>query len=396
MGSSGERISWLHVMFVVTGFVIGAGILGLPIKFGSSGMGFIPGAILIIVGGVFQVLTAIFIVKIMILFKPRELTGYTLDFLGRVWWFILYLSVFLYVIGALEAYLDYGGKAFYVLSHGLIRYELGVLIYWFAGLIIVLYGARALGNAEGILVTGFFTLLAVISLLCFTSRGFSISNLEWMNPSRIMAGFGVTIFAYAAHFAIPSIGKHYSGSSRRLAIAVSLGFLAPMIGYIIWTAAFMGLIPESFYQSVSGLPAPIAVAVLGNAPKSIVVLGYTFGFLTTFTSFIAALYSLASITREFITDVSGVRIGFSKTAIPIAILALTLALVVPVGFIGWLDIAGSLGAPLFSGIIPSLLILKVGVKAGKPPLKIPCWKILACASILFYLAGMMYYIKSIV
>ncbi len=391
-GEAEKTVSWYHVASVVTGFVIGAGILGLPIKFGCSGMGFVPGVILIVVGGIFQALTALFIVKVMLVRGSRELTGYTLELLGRGWWVVLFVSVFLYTFGALEAYLNYGGKALETLTHGLIGFRQGMILYWLVGLIIVYFGARALGNAEAVLVAGFFMLLAVIVALCVSSPSFTTDNLLWMNPSRIMAGFGVTIFAYAAHFAVPSIGRHYRGNPKPLAIAVTLGFLLPMIGYVTWTAGFMGLIEPSEYEKVAGLPAPIAVAMLGRTSKTIVALGYTFGFLTTFTSFIAALYSLSRITQEFVGDLTKRYPRETITLLAMAILVLLVGLTVPLTFIEWLDVAGGIGAPLFSGIIPSLMLLKLGRKAGEPPLRIKCWKPLAILSLVFYVFGMIYFV----
>jgi len=61
---------------VVTGFVIGAGILGLLIKIVLSGAGFLPGATMILISAVFQVIRALYIVEALINMKtPRELAA---------------------------------------------------------------------------------------------------------------------------------------------------------------------------------------------------------------------------------------------------------------------------------------------------------------------------------
>ena len=352
-----EEIGFIHVVASVTGFVIGAGILGLPIKFGECGIGFLPGAILIVICGIFQIATAIFLLYVMKALGPGEYTYYVLRLLGRGWWIALYLSVALYAFGALEAYVNYGGKAIEVLTNGVISKPLGMAIYWLAGSIIAFLGARVLGNAEAVLVTIFFVLLAAIVGLCIASPSFSIRNLEWMDMSKIFAGFGVTLFAYAAHFAIPSIGRHFKGEFRKLVLGVVLGFVAPMIGYIAWTAGFMGLLSPEDYTRVKGLAAPIAVAVLHKVEGFIAVLGYCFGFLTTFTSYVVALYSLARITHEFLSQLLSRKPSLDTTFWIVALLVLIVDLAAPITFLGWLDIAGGFGAPLFSGIIPSLLII---------------------------------------
>jgi len=71
-------VSWrtVHVFVVVTGFVIGAGILGLPIKIGLSGAGFLPSAAMILISAAFQAITALYILETLINMKtPKELTG---------------------------------------------------------------------------------------------------------------------------------------------------------------------------------------------------------------------------------------------------------------------------------------------------------------------------------
>ncbi len=409
MGSSKNNIHWYHIMTVIAGFVVGAGVLGLPIKFGASGTGFIPGALMIVVAGLFQALTALFIVKVMLVHGRRELTGYALDLLGRPWWVIVYIGVFLYVYGALVAYVKYGGIAFNVLTHGTINYYLGTLIYWAIGLAILYYGVKALSNAEAVLVTLFLGFLVVISILCFTSSSFRVDNLLWMNPDRILAGFGVALFAYAAHFAIPSIGKYAINKPGVLAKAVVAGFLVPMVGYIVWCAGFMGLLsPDDYHKpftgvmskqyypdGVSGLPAPVAVAELGKTTPLLASLGYLFGFMTTFTSFLVALYSLALIVREFIRDTIGYTLRYSVSLLVMALLVLVTAIVAPLTFIDWLDLAGSIGAPLFTGIAPSLMILKIGDKAVEKPISIPHYRLLAYISIVFYSIGMAYYVYTI-
>lgn len=99
-------MSWRvrHVFVLVTGFVIGAGILGLPIKIGVSGAGFIPGAAMILISAFFQTITALYVVEALInVAKPRELTGLVQELLGKWAKLLAYLGLLIYLIGALTA-----------------------------------------------------------------------------------------------------------------------------------------------------------------------------------------------------------------------------------------------------------------------------------------------------
>ena len=65
-------------------FVIGAGILDLPIKIGLSGAGFLPGAAMILISAAFQAITALYILETLINMKtPKELTGTAQEVPGR-------------------------------------------------------------------------------------------------------------------------------------------------------------------------------------------------------------------------------------------------------------------------------------------------------------------------
>jgi len=137
-------------------------------------------------------------------------------------------------------------------------------------------------------------------------------------------------------------------------------------------------------HGLSGLPAPVAVAELGKFGY-MWVLGYIFGFLTTFTSYIAGAFTLGRINEEL----GGWRIGkaanfWMLTALP----PLALALSRLAAFEEILSTAGDIGASLFSGIIPALMGIAIRQRKGKTiaPGGIP----LAVAVLLFYAVGFAY------
>ena len=176
-----------------------------------------------------------------------------------------------------------------------------------------------------------------------------------------------------------------------------MGFLAPGLAYVAWTAWFMGVIDRHEYHAtfigalsgmerhgLTGLPAPVAVAELGKFGY-MWVLGYIFGFLTTLTSYIAGAFTLGRISEEL----GGWRIGKAAnfwilTALP----PLALALSRLAAFEEVLSTAGDIGASLFSGIIPALMGIAIRQRKGKTivPGGIP----LAVAVLLFYAVGFAY------
>lgn len=391
-------MSWrtVHVFVVVTGFVIGAGILGLPIKIGLSGAGFLPGAAMILISAAFQAITALYILEALINMKtPKELTGTAQEVLGRWAGLLVYASLLIYLLGALTAYVTFGGIAVESLTG--LPFWAGALAYWLAGSYIVWRGAKSVGTSELVMVFAFLGLLAAVVAVLVASPHFKTENLAWADWGKTFDVYGIAIFAYAAHFAVASAYKEYTGDVRKFAWGAALGFLAPGLAYVAWTAGFMGVIDRHEYYAtfigalsgmerhgLSGLPAPVAVAELGKFGY-MWVLGYIFGFLTTFTSYIAGAFTLGRINEEL----GGWRIGKAAnfwilTALP----PLALALSRLAAFEEILSTAGDIGASLFSGIIPALMGIAIRQRKGKTivPGGIP----LAVAVLLFYAVGFAY------
>ena|GEM_PF-880996 len=383
----------VHVFVVVTGFVIGAGILGLPIKIGLSGAGFLPGAAMILISAVFQVITALYIVEALINMKtPKELTGAAQEVLGRWAGLLVYAGLLIYLLGALTAYVTFGGIAIESLTGA--PFWVGALAYWLAGSYIVWRGARSVGASELLMVFAFLGLLAAIVAVLVTSPYFKMENLAWADWDNAFEVYGIAVFAYAAHFAVASAYREYTGDLRKFAWGVALGFLAPGLAYVAWTAGFMGVIDRHEYHAafigalsgmerhgLSGLPAPVAVAELGKFGY-MWALGYIFGFLTTLTSYIAGAFTLGRVNEEL----GGWRLGRAANFWILTVLPpLVLALSRLAAFEEILSTAGDIGASLFSGIIPALMGMAIRLRKGKTiiPGGIP----LAVAALLFYVAG---------
>ncbi len=366
-----ERID---VLTFIVGFAIGAGILGLPVRFGESGTGFLPSAAMLVIALFFQIVTAVYIVEGLDTLGPSEYPELMRRGLGRWAELLSYATCALYLVGAMTAYVVFGGEAIYTLSRSVVGVVPGMIIYWVIAVAIVLGGARAIARAEEVMVALIITLLAINVLMCLSTPYVSPANLAWGDWSKMFSVFGVVLFAYAIHSAIPTAYRSFGIDQRyeRL-IAAGLGISAAV--YIVWSAAYMSILEPSdytrtfvgaltgkVYHGLEGLPAPIAVAELGKL-RVAALLGYIFGFFTTLTSFIAAAHALTQINLEMM----GAGRASHHTAVLILTSAAPLALAISrIGnFIQWLSFAGSLGAGIFTGILPTLLAITLRIKKPK-------------------------------
>lgn len=392
----------IDVLTFVVGFAIGAGILGLPVKFGSSGAGFIPSAVMLLVTLLFQIITAIYIVEGIDALGPSEFPKLMKKSLGSWASMSSYVFIALDLIGAMTAYIVFGGEAIHTLSRGLVSDNIGMLLYWMLGVAITIGGARIIARAEETMVAMIMLLLAINVLLCLSTPYVSIENLLWGDWSKALNVFGIVLFAYAIHSAIPTAYRSF-GVDEKYDRILAAGLSVSALVYLLWSAAYMSILtPEDYtktftgaltgevYHGITGLPAPIAVAELGKLEVA-ALLGYIFGFFTTITSFIAAAHSLFQINIEVVkakTQKQRHTLLFITT-IPPLILALS-----NIGtFTEWLNFAGAIGAGFFTGVLPCLLAIKLRLKKPenwKPlmPGGIP----VAIVTLLFYIIGIAWYI----
>jgi len=398
----GRRLEGVDVLTFVIGFAIGAGILGLPVKFGVSGAGFIPSATMLVVALIFQVITALYIVEGIKVCGSREFPAIVSRCLGKAAAGVSYVFIALYLVGAMTAYVVFGGVALHTLTRSALPVWAGMIAYWVAGVAITVGGSRAIARAEEAMVAGIMILLLINILLCLTTPYVRLSNLTWGNWGDVLSVFGVVLFAYAIHAAIPTAYRSFGGGGRYPRL-LTLGLSISAAIYIAWSAAYMSILTPSDYtrtfvgalthevhHGIAGMPAPVAVAELGKLREAAYV-GYAFGFLTTLTSFIAAAHALTQIS----CDVAGrngsrsVKAFLAASTAP----ALALALLRLGSFTQWLNFAGAVGAAVFTGIIPSVMAIRLRVRRpeGFRPL-VPGGIPVAVVTLGFYVAGMAWYL----
>jgi amino acid permease len=186
---------------------------------------------MILISAAFQAITALYILEALINMKtPKELTSTAQGVLGRWAGLLVYASLLIYPLGALTAYVTFGGIAVESLA-GLLFWA-GALAYWPAGSYIVWRGAKSVGTSELAMVFAFLSLLAAVVAVLVASPHFKTENLAWANWGKTFDVYGIAVFAYGAHFAVASAYKEYTGDVRKFAWGAAMGFFAPGLAYV--------------------------------------------------------------------------------------------------------------------------------------------------------------------
>jgi tyrosine-specific transport protein len=230
-------------ILLIVGTSIGGGMLALPISNGPAG--FVNSTLLLGLCWFIMVLGALAILEVNLWFPPGSnlisMTQATLGLPGKIVAWVAYLFL-LYAL--LSAYIAGGSDVFQSLLHQVslsipsqVSTFLFVLI--FGG--IVYSGIRTVDYANRALMFGKFG-ICLLLLLMVLPRIHTPNLLagNWHHASSALMIL-VTSFGFAT--IVPSLRTYFHNDAKKLRRAIIIGSLIPLIVYIAWDAAIMGVIP---------------------------------------------------------------------------------------------------------------------------------------------------------
>lgn len=231
-------------VLLIVGSAIGGGILALPIA--TSEMGFVQSSILLFFCWFLMTLSALLILEVT-LWLPKNtniisMARVTLGPLGQI---IAWITYLLLLYSLLAAYIA-GGSDFFqnlftlanvVLPHwavsGLFTLVLGYIVY--LGIHAVDYANR------GLMTIKFITFFLLVGLI-FTHV--SLSKLSGGQFSYMTSGITVAITSFGYATIIPSLRNYLQDDVKKLRIVIVIGSVIPLICYVAWDMAVMGVLPR--------------------------------------------------------------------------------------------------------------------------------------------------------
>jgi len=368
--------NYIYPIATLSGTIIGVGLFALPyitLKVGfwvMCGYFLVLGALVILVHQFFGELA---------LKTPdyKRLPGFAKIYLGNWGERIAYISAILGIFGAILAYLIVGGEFLTELLSPIFGGGnlFWTIIYFLAGAILIFFGIKAIAKVEFWGLILFFLVLILIFL-----RGRYLINIENLFPpisnfkfqiSNFFLPYGVILFSLWGAALIPEVEEMLGEKKKLLLKIIPVAILIPIIIYLFFIYLILGITgPQTTESALVGLKN-----FLGNR---IVSLGFLFGLLTTFTSFIALGLTLKKV---FWYDLKiGKNLAFAITCfIPLVLFLIGVKQFIPViSFVG----ATMLG---IDGIL-ILLMYHKKIKNQKSKIK----NLLVYPLILIFLGGIIY------
>ena len=277
---------FLRALSIFLGTVVGVGIFGLPF------VAFKAGFVVVAIYFVFMVLISILIHNLFgeVVFNTKgvhRLPGYVQKYLGHKWKIIAFAIMIISFLGTLLAYLIVGGEFLFFIfsSHFSSDLTLYTLLFFILGSYLILRGIKSISKIELILLA---VLIIILGIFFFKSFPLiNVENFQGFDTAFVFLPYGVILFALWGTAIIPEIkemlirnGQKKNEARQSFKKVIIYGTIIASIIYMFFIYIVVGSLGQNITQdAISGLGQ-----VLGN---NIVKLGFIFGIIACFTSFLA-------------------------------------------------------------------------------------------------------------
>ncbi|MCS7134786.1 MAG: GerAB/ArcD/ProY family transporter, partial [Candidatus Pacearchaeota archaeon] len=363
----------LAAIATLVGTTIGAGILALPYAFAKAGL--IPGVLQLVLVGIAVLFVNLSLGEVILRTKEKhQLPGYAEKYLGKWGKFLLLVSCFVFIYGALTAYVIGEGEVLSFVFLNTTDFRIFFALGFFIVMAFFLYsGLEALEKGE---LIGLFVIMAMIFIIfLFFLPKIDLRNFSFFAKEKFLWFFpyGIVMFAFLAFSALPEMREELYTHEKLFKHAIVIGTLIPLILYFLFSFAVYGF---------AGKKTPeIATIALGKLPCILAI-------FTMFSAFFALGIALKEI---FVYDLKLKHIiAFLLVVLPVFFLAFSIMLFGLVTFSKILSFVGSI-----SGGIGGILIVLMAKRAKlfgnrKPEYSLPLNLPIVLILIILFVLGIAY------
>ncbi len=351
---------------IVTGNMVGAGILALPINIGPAG--FLPavcGAL-----GVWALMTCTGLIIARQPFlsqnKDADLPSFFEVVLGPVGKWVSVAANLVIFYGLLTAYLA-GVASVLVESLGVAVPGWAALAgYFCVATLLASFGDVVLRKSNAFFMTVMWLLFGALVLMVLPH--YKGGDLLAADMRLFASGLPILVVAFNFHNVVPTLCRVLDHDRKSITRAIWLGSGLGMAMTLIWTVAVMATLPMESSTGIDiltafkdNVPATVPLDQLIRSPLfSKVSIGFAVVAMTT--SYMATGVALLS----FLKDVGG---SYLRSRVLTWLLAfvppLAVGVLYPNIFLEALNVVGGLGVGTLFGILPGLLLIRQGAPGSR-------------------------------
>ncbi|OOF40653.1 tyrosine transporter [Rodentibacter rarus] len=345
---------------LVSGTMIGAGMLAMPLT--SAGIGF--GFTLVLLLGLWALLTftALLFVELYQTAESDAGIGTLAEqYFGQFGRIIATAVLIIFLYALIAAYISGGGS----LLSGLLPEGLGnkpsIILFTLIFGVFIVIGTHSVDRVNRVL---FFVMLAAFALVL----GLMLPEIKMDNllaipidNALIISASPVFFTAFGFHGSIPSLNKYLEGNVKALRISILVGSAITLGAYILWQLSTHGLLTQNEFLQILKEDATLnglvkaTLAITGSTVIASAV--KLFSTLALVTSFLGVGLGLLECIEDLLKRSFNVSAGRISLGLLTFIPPLAFALFYPEGFILALGYAGQMFA-FYAVVLPVSLVWK--------------------------------------
>lgn len=358
-----QKISYLLILtvaFLITGNLIGAGILGLPVQAGLDG--FIPSLLAMLIVGGAMFFTAVILGNEASSVKKGNFNYPSLyqNYLGFAGKWVAIIANLIILYGLLTAYLTGAATIIRNLFGGVAVPHVCIMLIFFSlvtGLTVT--NIKMIRKYNVFLIILMWVSFAVIVFM--SERYVKIERLEYANWSLLPIAISVIVTSFHFHNIIPTVCQNLNWNSKVIWKTMLIGMIIGYVMNAIWAQVGIGALP------LKGSAVSLVSAFKHNLPATVPLAGEIKSSLFTIFSLLFALIAITTSylangtgLLAFITDLTENYFRISNRILVIALSfgpPLIIAIMYPNIFLKALNVVGGVGIVVLFGILPSILAI---------------------------------------
>ncbi|MGC6378128.1 aromatic amino acid transporter [Bisgaard Taxon 45] len=350
---------------LVSGTMIGAGMLAMPLT--SAGIGLTFTIFLLIVLWFLLTYSALlFVEAYQTIESDAGIGSLSALYFGRLGRFISTLALLVFLYALLAAYVTGGGGLLTSILPPIATAEttsqLSIVMFTLIFGAFIVIGTKTVdGLNRPLFLIMLSTLVVVLFLLL---KEVKMDNLMAMpiDKALILSASPVFFTSFGFHGSIPSLNKYLGGNIKALRTSIVVGSLITLCGYILWQLGTHGVLTQSvFLQILQDEPTLNGlVSATKQVTGSDIISGAVklFSALALITSFLGVALGLFECLEDLLHRVCKFKAGRATLGLFTFVPPLLFALFYPKGFILALGYAGQIFA-FYAVVLPAALVWKV-------------------------------------
>ena len=349
----------LSMSFVVTGNMLGAGILALPIKTGLSGLW--PSIFGIVLMWICMLSTACILAAQDSLTRSdtADLPTFFQHELGTTGKWISVAANIVILYGLLVAYIS--GAADVMDSLFPVRHWILELVFFVVASVLSLFGMALMRRGNTLIMVLMWITFGALVVIC--ADHVQLSRMTYTDWKFLPSTLPIVVTAFHFHNIIPSIARAMEFDQKAIRTSFALGTGIGLIMNIIWVVVVIGALPlggpggdtilSAYHTNV---PATVPLSHLIKTP-----LFMTCALVFALLAMTAAYMANGTALNSFIRDLCSTYLQTKNkllTSILTFLPPLVIALAFPHIFLSAIGLVGGVGIDIIFGILPGVLLIK--------------------------------------